>query len=131
MKRDPAGALANLLQSMSDKIGGEIHVGFPAKVVTFDETAMTADVQPLIRTDSDDPAMIQGVRVLGQRLKPFSGGSEEEYVPVYKPDDVVYVSVADREIKNVMTGAVAKPDTDRMHDLNDAVIVGIFPSSFE
>lgn len=130
MKNDPAGTLANLLQAILDKVGGEIHVGFPAKVISFDESAMTADVQPMIRTNSDEPAMIQGARVLGQRLKLASGGTEQEYIPVYKSGDLVYVSIADREIKNAMSGVVARPDTDRMHDLNDAVIVGIFPSSF-
>ncbi|MUG24776.1 hypothetical protein GNQ08_20620 [Paenibacillus macerans] len=131
MKNDPAGALANLLQTIADKIGGDIHVGFPAKVVSFDESAMMADVQPLIRTGSDEPAVVQGARVLGQRLKLASGGSEQEYVPVFKKDDLVYVSIADSEIKNALTGAVAKPDTSRQHDMNDAVIVGILPSSFK
>lgn len=131
MRNDPSGSLANLLQAIAEKIGGDIHVGFPAKVVAFDESTMTASVHPLIRTGSDDPAMIQSAQVLGQRLRLFEGGTEQEYAPVYKPGDLVYVTVADREIKNATGGAVARPDTSRQHDANDAVIIGIFPSSFK
>ncbi|MBE7897500.1 hypothetical protein G7L40_02125 [Paenibacillus polymyxa] len=129
-KVDPAAAMSALLDGFLLKLYTDFNVAFPCKVVKFDPVKMIASVQPLIRTGSDQPAMIQAAPGLGFRLKPKDGGSEQEYLPVYKQGDVVYVVVADREIRNGLAGAVAAPDTARQHDSNDAVIVGIFPASF-
>ncbi|PYE52488.1 hypothetical protein HUB98_26530 [Paenibacillus barcinonensis] len=126
-KVDPAAAMAKLLQSLIDKAMADIHCGTPCKVIKFDEGTCTADVQPLIRTTSDDPAMILNVQALGHRYK--VDGVEKEYKPSLHPGDVVMVQFADNEIRNAMTGSVASPDTARTHDRNDAVIVGVFGCS--
>ncbi|MGG1651399.1 Gp138 family membrane-puncturing spike protein [Paenibacillus sp. NRS-1780] len=127
---DPAAAMSALLDGLLAKLYTDFNVAFPCEVLSFDEGKMTASVRPLIRTGTDDPAIIQAVPGLGFRLKPKAGGEATEYVPEYKKGDVVYVVVADREIRNGLAGAVAAPDTARQHDSNDAVIVGIFPASF-
>lgn len=126
-KVDPAAAMAKLLQSLIDKAMADIHCGTPCKVIKFDEATCTADVQPLIRTTSDDPAMILNVQALGHRYK--VDGVEKEYKPSLHPGDVVMVLFADNEIRNALTGSVASPDTSRAHDRNDAVIVGVFGCS--
>lgn len=131
MKIDPAGTLGKIFQAFADQMQGAIGVAYPAVVVKWDDAESKADIQPLIKGSGDVPAMIQGVRVLGQRLKLKSGGSEQEYVPVYKVGDVVYAVVSDTEIKNGLAGTAAAPDTARRHDLNDSVIVGLFPASFK
>lgn len=127
MKLDPAASLAKLLQSLVEKAMSDIHVGLPCKVITFDEAKCTADVQPLIKTGDDEPAMILNVQALGQKLK--IDGAKKVCMPDLAPGDVVFVSFADGEIRNTLTGEVAKPDTSRAHDRNDAVIVGVFPCS--
>ncbi|MEK3824424.1 Gp138 family membrane-puncturing spike protein [Paenibacillus sp. FSL K6-1558] len=126
-KTDPAAAMAKLLQSLVEKAMTDIHVGLPCKVITFNEVTCTADVQPLIKTGDDDPAMILGVQALGQKLN--IDGAKKVCKPDLASGDIVFVSFADGEIRNTLTGAVAKPDTTRAHDRNDAVIVGVFPCS--
>ncbi|RPK29875.1 Gp138 family membrane-puncturing spike protein [Paenibacillus xylanexedens] len=126
-KMDPAAAMANLLRSLVDQAMSDIHVGLPCKVITFDESTCTADVQPLIKTGDDDPAMILGVQALGQKLK--IDGVQKVCKPDLATGDIVYVSFADGEIRNTLTGSVAKPNTTRSHDRNDAVIVGVFSCS--
>ncbi|MDQ0169188.1 Gp138 family membrane-puncturing spike protein [Paenibacillus tundrae] len=126
-KVDPAASLAKLLTSLIEQAMSNIHCGTPCKVVKFDEAACTADVQPLLRTSTDDPAMILNVQALGHRYK--VDGVEKEYKPSLRPGDVVMVQFADNEIRNALTGSVAKPDTSRSHDRNDAVIVGVFGCS--
>jgi hypothetical protein len=69
--------------------------------------------------------MIQAIPGVGFRLKPKTGGASIEYVPDFKPGDVVLAVVADYEIRNGLAGSVAPPDSTRQHDLNDAIIVGI------
>ncbi|GAB6990849.1 Gp138 family membrane-puncturing spike protein [Paenibacillus pini] len=128
MRTDPAGGLSQLLSSFQDKLLSSLHVGFPCKVIKFDESKLTADVQPLIRTTSGDPAMLQGVPVLGQQWK-IDGGTAQVYKPVLRQGDVVFVVCADQEIKNALNGSIASADTGRQHDPNDAVIVGVFGCS--
>lgn len=128
MKLDPAGQLYRMFASLQEKMASSLHVGFPCKVISFDAVKLTADVQPLVRTTTDVPAMLQGVPVLGQRLM-VDGGIPQVYKPELRKDDVVFVVCADREIKNVLNGSIASTDTGRQHDPNDAVIVGVFGCS--
>ncbi|UVI28161.1 Gp138 family membrane-puncturing spike protein [Paenibacillus spongiae] len=124
---DPAGTLARLLAGMSGKQSGGINVGTICRVLAFDKDTCKATVQPLIRSGQDDPAPIQNVIALGQRLA--VNGVEQSYKPVLYRDDVVFVVFADQEIKNGLTGRVSSPDSSRKHDKNDGVIIGIFPGS--
>ncbi|WP_322925438.1 Gp138 family membrane-puncturing spike protein [Paenibacillus campi] len=122
---DPSGVLGALLAAFQKKIGNDLHVSFPCRVIAYDETKRLASVQPLVRITDDEPALIERVPVMGQRLKILSGGSPQDYVPVYLPGDTVLVSVCDNEIKNVLSGSVATPDSTRQHDRNDCVIIGV------
>lgn len=128
MRTDPAGELTRMFSSLQGKMFSGLHVGFPCKVIMFDDSKLTADVQPLIRTTSDTPALLQGVPVLGQRWK-VEGGIAQTYKPELRHGDVVFVVCADREIKNALTGSIASADSGRQHDQNDAVIVGVFGCS--
>ncbi|WP_230875850.1 Gp138 family membrane-puncturing spike protein [Paenibacillus campinasensis] len=126
--QDPAGELAKLLRGYGSKGAAQISVSLPCVVLAYDQDKGRASVQPLIQTGDFKPAPIPSVPVLGQRLS-VGGGAEQEYIPVYKPGDVVLIVCADREIKNALSGQVSRPDTNRQHSLNDAVIVGIFSTS--
>lgn len=127
MKNDPASTLSEVISQMMVHQLGAVHVGFPCRVISFDEVTYKADVQPLIRTTDSEPAIIQGVPVLGQRFK--VNEIEQVYRPSLKSGDTVYVVCADHEIKNGMNGQLASVDTERRHDVNDAVIVGVFGCS--
>ncbi len=127
-RNDPAGTLAKLLQGIGGKQAGGIHVAAICRVLSFDAATCKATVQPLIRSGSEDPAPIQNVPALGHRYA-VDGGAEQVYKPMLKKGDVVLVVYADHEIKNGLNGQVASPDSLRMHDKNDAVIIGVFPGS--
>ncbi|GKU78570.1 Gp138 family membrane-puncturing spike protein [Paenibacillus sp. L3-i20] len=124
---DPSAALSMMLTRWWNKKSGGMHVAFPCKVLSYQATINRACLQPLIRTTTSEPAIIEHVPVLGQRY--LIDGIETTCVPFVKAGDIVLVVCADRELKNAQTGKVAKPDSSRMHDVNDAVIVGVFPWS--
>lgn len=123
-KADAAGTLSKLIDGFVNRAMAGVHVAIPCRVVTFDETTCRADVQPLVRMGDDTPAVIQSVPALGRKRK--IGPDIEVEKPFYEKGDVVYVVCADREIKNTLRGQVAAPDSTRAHDINDAVIVGVF-----
>lgn len=121
---DPAATLSRLIEGFVDRAMSGVHVGLPCRVITFNESTCRANVQPLIRTGGDEPAVIQNVPALGRKRK--VGDIIETENPFYEKDDIVFVVCADREIKNTLGGKVAAPDSSRTHDINDAVIVGVF-----
>ncbi|QCT03283.1 hypothetical protein E6C60_2571 [Paenibacillus algicola] len=124
MRNDPAATLSKLIEGFVDRAMGGVHVGLPCRVISFNESTCRADVQPLIRTGDDEPAVIQNVPALGRKRK--VGVEIETEKPFYEKGDIVLVVCADREIKNALGGKVAAPDSTRSHDINDAVIVGVF-----
>jgi hypothetical protein len=103
MKPDAAGAISRLIRAALDSLAESLHVGLPCKVVSFDAAAMTATVQPLVRIGNADPAVIQGVPALGQRL--LLNGVPTICPPSLVAGDIVFVVCADREIKNVLQGS--------------------------
>lgn len=123
-KADVAGTLSRLIEGFVNRAMSGVHVALPCRVVSFDESTCRADVQPLVRTGDDAPAVIQNVPALGRKRR--IGPEIEIEKPFYEKGDLVYVVCADREIKNTLGGQVAAPDSARMHDINDAVIVGVF-----
>lgn len=124
---DPAAALAKMFEGWRLKMSSSLHVSFPCKVIAFNAATSKASIQPLIRTTEAEPAVIQNVPALGQRL--VIDDVETICLPALKAGDVVMVVCADREMKNALTGDVARVDSNRTHSLNDAVIVGVFPWS--
>jgi hypothetical protein len=112
-----------------------ISVAMPCKVISFDPSKLTASVQPLLKLTAAQPAPIQSVPVIGQKVRfemDIGNGLQEFDTimrPALEPGDTVYVVCADAEIKNTLTGQVAAPDSGRRHSRNDAVIVGVLPCS--
>ncbi|OPA77847.1 hypothetical protein BVG16_13800 [Paenibacillus selenitireducens] len=119
--------MGKLLHLYGQKQNASLHVGFPCRVLSFDQETCMADVQPLILAGVDPPSMIQNVPALGQRL--LINGAESVCKPALKQGDTVLVICSDRELKNALNGDIAAADSQRMHSLNDAVIVGVFPCS--
>ncbi|ANS73711.1 hypothetical protein AWM70_03255 [Paenibacillus yonginensis] len=126
VNNDPSGVLYQAVSGLMNAKLSQVRVGLACRVVSFDPSSCTADIQPLIRTAGNDPAMIHNVPVLGQRLMLEGTVEELVYKPRLKTGDLVFAVCADRELKNARTGQVAAPDTGRRHSVNDAVIVGVF-----
>lgn len=124
MSKDAASVLSTLIEGMIGRALEGLHVGFPCRVISFNEVTCTANVQPLLRTGQDQPAVIQNARAISRKRR--IGGVVEVEKPYYDPGDVVFVVCADNELKNALQGNVATPDSSRKHDLNDAVIMGVF-----
>lgn len=124
MRNDASGSISSLFQNVMNKVMSEVNVGFPCKVLSFDETTATANVQPLLKTTSSSPAPIQGIPIIKHKYIDEMGNIRT-LKPYLQTGDVVFVVCADREIKNALKGSVTAPSSQRIHDINDAVIIGV------
>lgn len=129
MTPDPAGDLAKLIDGLIQKRLAEINVAFPCSILSYNKETGIAVVQPLIQFSEDPPTPIQNVQALGMKKFVSIDRPPEIHFPELENGDVVYVVCADRQIRDALTGAVTQPSSKRIHDRNDAVIVGVFPCS--
>lgn len=125
MTADPAGDLAKLIDAVVRKRLADMNVAFPCKVISYDEVKGTAVVQPLFQITDKSPSLIQNVPIASHKYKTDSG-EIKKIKHLVEPGDLVYVVCADRQIRDALTGAVTQPSSQRIHDRNDAVIVGVF-----
>jgi len=121
---------ANLIQTLSRKISSNLRVAMPATIEEYDYTTQKASVQIDIKElfnneTSIDYPVISDVPV----IFPRSGGASLT-MPVKRGDNCL-VMFLDRDLTAWALGASKKkPNSQRMHDLNDAVIVmGLSPLS--
>ena len=93
------------------------------KVISFDEEAMTVDVQPITRFPDEDGFQPKP-QVLSVPVAMVYGGG---FVirPVYKAGDIGAVLYLDRDSDAAISGgAMADPGTERLHSGDDAVFMG-------
>lgn len=93
------------------------------KVVSFDESSMTVDVQPITRYPDEDTFQTKP-QVLAVPVCTYYGGG---FVvrPVYKQGDIGVVVYLDRDSDAVIAGgAEADPNTERLHSGDDAIFIG-------
>jgi len=120
-----------------------LHTAMPCKVLSFNEQARTAKIQPLFmyKEKNQEPvtrAPIEDVPVLFQRYKtvdtratseePLQYSDEEvvrEFIPILQQGDIVFAVFSQRALDDVLQGNVAFPAQKRHHSLNDAIIVGV------
>ena len=121
---------ASLIQTLSRKISSNLRVAMPATIEEYDFTTQKASVQIDIKELFDnetsiDYPVISDVPV----IFPRSGGASLT-MPVKRGDNCL-VMFLDRDLTAWALGASKKkPNSQRMHDLNDAVIVmGLNPLS--
>lgn len=119
---DPAGALAKMMQQLAASVAGAINVALPCKVISFSDGR--TKVQPLIRTGTDQPAVIDGIPTIGHRLQ-IGDLPPKIYKPIIQQGDVVLVVFCDRAIRDALGGQVTAPSSPRTHALQDGVIVGV------
>jgi hypothetical protein len=144
-KNDPSKPLAELALGIIGEVFKELRVAFPCKVLSYDEGTGMAVVSPLLQLAGLTPSPIQNVPAIGHKLKVkehvqtivdqgfertvIVREHEQTCTPSLSPGDTVYVVCADRHMKTAQSGVLAKPDSRRMHNANDAVIVGVLPCS--
>lgn len=104
---------------LTKNIKMQIHTNVPARVISFDASTKPpeADVEVLFKTKDNagklsNYPLIQSAPVL-------------KHVGDLKKGDVVYLSIAERAMDDLQK-VPFDPDMQRMFNLNDAVIVGVF-----
>lgn len=107
----------NFFDLLERRIKLSIHTFAPARVVSYDATKHTADVELLFLTCDmegylDNYPLIQEAIVL-------------KHVGDLKKDEVVFVSFAERSLDNLNGPKPFDPEYSRTHDIKDAVIVGV------
>lgn len=93
------------------------------KVVAFDESAMTVDVQPIVKCPDED-AFQSKPQILSVPVALVFGGGFV-FRPVYKSGDIGAVLYLDRDSDAAIAGgAESNPNTERLHSGDDAVFIG-------
>ncbi|TPR40397.1 Gp138 family membrane-puncturing spike protein [Apilactobacillus micheneri] len=118
--------LKTLLNEHSKNLNFNINVGDFAQVKTFDESKKTADIIPLVddKGGIDEAVKINKCPVLMPALMKLNENNRYVYDPL-KTGDVVFIVFANRNLDNFEGGKYSK-DSERMHSINDAVVVGKF-----
>lgn len=124
------GKDTNFFDMMEWRLKTKIHTSGPARVVSFNESTKTADIELLFLTkyadgDTEPQPIIEEVPVLGMRYKSSSSDSSEMFHPYLRSGDRVWVNFAERALDNMEGTIKFDPDYHRTHDIRDAVIVGI------
>lgn len=122
------GADTKFFDQLIKNIKLSIHTMAPARVLSFNESNKTADIELLFLSSNSNGeltryAPIDNVPIIGMRYK--VNGAVEEYIPYLKKDDVVYVGFAERAMDNLDGPKVFDPDFRRTHSTRDAVILGV------
>lgn len=109
-----------LMEKTGDKSGYSINVSNFAKVVSYDSTHHTADVQPQVDDEGgqDEIGIIVGCPVL-MNCYAFDGGNS------MRNGAIVFIVFNDRDLDNFDGGKYTKA-SDRTHSVNDAVVVGVY-----
>ena len=93
------------------------------KVLAFDESAMTVDVQPITRYPDEDTFQTKPP-VLAVPVSMIYGGGFDVR-PLYQAGDIGVVVYLDRDSDAVIAGgAEADPNTERLHSGDDAIFLG-------
>lgn len=130
--RESTPSLAEVLQVAFDSLAGQVHVAMPGTVVSYDEAAQKASVQPQVQrlvVDQDGNEELLSLPELPSVPVVFPrGGGFFVSFPLQAGDQVLLV-VCDREL-NVWKskGGDAAPQDPRMHHVADAVAIpGCYP----
>lgn len=122
------GADTRFFDQLIRTIKLSIHTIAPARVLSFNESKQTADIELLFLSLDNDGDLtkqppIEDVPVLGMRYK--VNGSVNQYTPYLKKNDVVFVGFAERALDNLEGPKVFDPEFSRMHSYSDAIVLGV------
>ncbi|GEP72040.1 hypothetical protein FD12_GL001384 [Lentilactobacillus rapi DSM 19907 = JCM 15042] len=126
-----------LMSKVQNKTKYETNVGEFAKIVRYNKGSHTADVQPLVddvggrdeaRIINECPVLYPCYAVDELRAEIISKGQDAMKTisprPTIKPGATVFIVFNNRDLDN-FTGGSFQKSSDRMHDINDAVVVGV------
>ncbi|WP_105956177.1 Gp138 family membrane-puncturing spike protein [Apilactobacillus quenuiae] len=121
-----AQQLKTLLNQQTKNINFGINVGEFAEVNSFDNSKKLADVTPLIddKGGIDESVKINQCPVLNNALMKLNNKNCYVYDPL-KKGEVVFIVFSNRNLDDFHGGKYTK-DSERMHSINDAVIIGRF-----
>jgi len=112
--RNGEDLLHQVLQQVIDEVQDSMSVAKIARVVSYDSGEHTASIQPLgLDSDGSKSGMIHGALVIKSARSGLVAG-----------DTVVAVFV-DGDIDNFSGSSTFTKASDRKHDINDAVVVGV------
>lgn len=121
-----------LLTQIGGKANYEINVANFATVISYDKAKHTADVQPQVDDagGQDDVGIINDCPVLYQcyaidELREELGKSAAQRTTM-KTGATVYIVFNDRDLDNFNGNGKYTKASDRTHDINDAVVVGVY-----
>lgn len=124
---------AIIVQAIEGRLA-ELHVGLPAKVVSFDPATQSVSVQPLlvrVLIDEDESPVALPIPVISNVPVLYAAGGGWSITYPLNPDDIVYLTFAERSIDewlDAVSGKLVTPAQTRKHDLSDAVAIpGIRP----
>lgn len=128
-----------LMTQLSGKANYDINVANMATVISYDKSKHTADVQPQVDDagGQDDVGIINDCPVLYQcyavdelRAEIIKKGEHamKDIDPrvTMKAGATVYIVFNDRDLDNFTGSGKYTKASDRTHDINDAVVVGVY-----
>ncbi len=126
-----------LLTKNQDKTKYETNVGEFAKVVRYNKDTHTADVQPLVddvggrdeaRIINECPVLYPCYAIDELRAEIVNKAKDAmksvDLRPTMKVGATVFIIFNNRDLDNFNGGSFRK-SSERMHDINDAVVVGV------
>lgn len=129
----------NLMTQIGSKANYDINVANMATVISYNKSNHTADVQPQVDDagGQDDVGAINDCPVLYQcyamdelRAEIASKGSQDlkgiDSRVAMKAGATVYIVFNDRDLDNFTGSGKYTKSSDRTHDVNDAVVVGVY-----
>jgi len=122
--------MADVISRAIDNGAKNLRVCLPAKVIKYDHTKQSADVQPVLYSKDYDENLVEmpvlyGLPVIYQRTQ-----NSFLHMPLAE-DDYCTLFFTDKSLDKWLTsGGKVDPDDVRSHDLSDAVVYpGLYPFS--
>ncbi len=122
-------SLSTLLVEAIEARIAELHAGLPAKVVKFNGSKQTCDVQPLlvrvILNEDQEEVQERYPQITSVPIIYPNGGGWSLLFPL-KPGNIVFLTFAERSLDRWLEsddGQEIDPEHTRKHDISDAVCV--------
>lgn len=112
--KNTEAAFHDVLQQLFGALQEDINVAKWARVVSYSSSSHKADVQPLgLDSDGDKLGMIHDAQVVKSARSGLSAG------------DTVLLVFVDGDMDNFTGSGTFVKASERKHDLNDAVVLGV------
>nr|DAY67414.1 MAG TPA: baseplate protein [Caudoviricetes sp.] len=128
MRNSTGNEITAAFDAMIKQRIGEIHIGFPGTIVSFDAVTCIATIKPALQFYSADESVLDYPLITGVPVfMPCAGNAQITY-PV-KAGDSCWVCISERSIDEWMNKGSTDNHDPRQYDLTDAVcFVGMCPA---